>query len=223
MLQDLTEKALQKILVIDDHESVLFGTIQILKRQYPDAEIVTAQNAQESLTQIARIQPDIVVMDLSIPEKPGEIGKTDTGIQLLRDLMKNYRQLNITVQSAHIKTLLRIKPEIDAHQGGFTIADKSLPSQTMLKLVDLASQGFTHTKDIKSTRAEFKPEWLTVLELAFQEGLTDKSIAERMNVSERMVRHYWSKLQDALDVYPEEGRNIRIQTEKRARELGLID
>ena len=49
-----------------------------------------------------------------------------------------------------------------------------------------------------------KPEWLQVLQLAFQESLQDKAIAERMNVGERTVRHYWSKIQDVLDVYPDE-------------------
>jgi hypothetical protein len=38
-----------------------------------------------------------------------------------------------------------------------------------------------------------------------------------------MVRHYWNKVQDALGVYPDEGKNIRIQTQIRAREEGLID
>jgi DNA-binding NarL/FixJ family response regulator len=61
------------------------------------------------------------------------------------------------------------------------------------------------------------------LKLAFQKGLQDKAIADRMNVSERSVRHYWTKIQDALQVYPDEGTNIRIQTEIRAREEGLID
>jgi hypothetical protein len=44
-----------------------------------------------------------------------------------------------------------------------------------------------------------------------------------MCISERMVRHYWSKLQDALNIYPEAGKNIRIQTEIKARSEGLID
>jgi DNA-binding NarL/FixJ family response regulator len=51
---------------------------------------------------------------------------------------------------------------------------------------------------------------MNVLSLAFEKGLQDKYIAEEMYVSERMVRHYWSKLQDALKVYREEGKNIRI-------------
>lgn len=214
-----------KILAIDDHELVLGGTIGVLQRQYADAEMLTAQNARDALEQVARVQPDLVVMDLSIPENPGAIARTDTGIQLLRTLMQNYPTLNLVVQSAHIKTLVRIRPEIDAHKGGFTVADKSLPSQEMLTRVNWALQGLTHTKDIKGMQAglEVKPEWFAVLTLAFGEGLQDKAIAERMCVSERMVRHYWTKLQDVLGIYPEEGKNIRIQTEMRAREEGLID
>lgn len=218
-------QALQKILVIDDHELVLGGTLDVLRRQYPDAKTLTAQTAEIAQTQVINFQPDLVVIDLSIPEKRGVTARTETGIQLLKTLMKNFPTLNIVVQSANVKSLVRIKPDIDAHKGGLTVADKSLSSKDMLTRVDWALQGLTHTKDIKGmqTGLEVKPEWLTVVTLAFQEGLQDKAIAERMRVSERMVRHYWTKVQDALGVYPEDGKNIRIQTEMRAREEGLID
>jgi DNA-binding NarL/FixJ family response regulator len=225
MNQKLQELAVQKFLVIDDHELVLGGTLEVLRRQYPDAEILTAQNAQNAQEQVERFQPDLVVMDLSIPEKPGIPARTDTGIQLLRTLMKNYPTLNLVVQSAHVRTLVRVRPEIDVHKGGFTVADKSLSSKEMLTRVNWTLQGLTHTKDIEGMHSglEVKPEWLIVLTLAFGEGLQDKAIAERMCVSERMVRHYWTKVQDVLGIYPEEGKNIRIQTEMRAREEGLID
>lgn len=225
MGQDLPELAQPKILVIDDHELVLGGTLNVLGRQYPEAEILTAQTAQSAQKQVESSQPDLVVMDLSIPEMPGMTARTDTGIQLLRTLMKNYPTLNLVVQSAHVSSLVRIRLDIDTYKGGFTVADKSLSSKEMLTRVDWALQGLTHTKDIKGmqTGLEVKPEWLTVLTLAFQEGLQDKAIAERMCVSERMVRHYWTKVQDVLGIYPEDGKNIRIQTEMRAREEGLID
>ncbi|BAZ50653.1 response regulator receiver domain protein [Nostoc sp. NIES-4103] len=225
MKQTCTEKALLKILVIDDHESVLAGTANVLQKQYPDAEFIIAVNAKNALHQITTSQPDLVVMDLSIPDHSGMTARPDIGVQLLRTLMKNYPNLNIVVQSANVRTLVRIRPDIDSHKGGFTVADKSLSTQEMLTRVDWALQGLTHTKDIKGIHSvlEVKPEWLRVLTLAFEEGLQDKAIAERMCMSERMVRHYWSKLQDALSVYPEEGKNIRIQTEIRAREEGLID
>lgn len=225
MNQQMLEQEKWKILVIDDHELVIGGTIDILQKHYPNAEIITAQTAQDSLKAMENFSPDVIVMDLSIPEQTGEIARTDVGLQLLKKLMKKYPEINFVVQSAHARTLVRIKQEIDSHKGGFTVADKSLSRQEMLTRVNWALQGLTHTKDIKSIQAglEFKPEWLKVLELAFQEGLQDKAIGDRLNVSERMVRHYWSKLQDALNVYPEEGKNIRIQTEMRAREEGLID
>ena len=36
----------QKFLVVDDHESVLGGTVGVLQQQYPDAEILTSLTAQ---------------------------------------------------------------------------------------------------------------------------------------------------------------------------------
>jgi DNA-binding NarL/FixJ family response regulator len=131
--------------------------------------------------------------------------------------------LNIVVQSANAKSLVRLKPAINAHEGGFTIADKSLPLAEMLTKVDWALKGVVYTPREMRTSLEIKPEWLEVLRLAFQEGLQDKTIAERMKVAERTVRHYWTQVQDALGVYPDTGKNIRIQTEMRAREEGLID
>ena len=212
-----------KILVVDDHESVLDGTVNMLRQQYPEAEILTAQTAESAQKQMENDQPDLAVMDLSIPEKLGEMARTDTGIQLLRTLMERYPTLNIVVQSAHVRSLVRLKPAISTHEGGFTIVDKSLPLKEMLTKVEWALQGVVYTPREMRTGLEVKPEWLELLTLAFQEGLQDKAIAEKMNIAERTVRHYWTKIQDALGVYPEAGKNIRIQTQMRAKEEGLID
>ena len=225
MQQVSSEKPILKFIVIDDHESVLNGTVEILRKNYPSAEFNSATNASYAFEQVISYQPDLVVMDLSIPEKPEMIARVDTGIQLLKVLMENYSHLNLVIQSAHVRTLIRIRPYIDNHKGGFTIVDKSLSSQEMLTRVDWALQGLTHTKDIKGIHSglDVKTEWLKVLNLAFEAGLQDKAIAEKMCISERMVRHYWSKLQDALNIYPEAGKNIRIQTQIKARSEGLID
>ena len=220
-----------KILVVDDHEIVLGGTIDLLQRQYPQAEFLTAQTVEGVHTLLAQHQanlPNLVILDLSLPETPGGTAQAEFGIRLLKAIMRDFPTLNLMVQSTYVKALVRIKPDIDKHGGGFTVTDKSLSSKEMLNRVDWALNGITHTKDIRRGRVlEIKPDWLTVLKLAFYEGLQDRAIAERMNVSERTVRHYWTKIQDLLEVYPEEdkqdGKNIRIQTEIRAREEGLID
>ncbi len=212
-----------KILLVDDHELVLEATVSALQQQYTNAEITPVQNSQMALAAVEHHQPDLVIVDLSMPEALGESAQTRTGIQLLKTLMEQYPRLNIVVQSAHTRSLAQLKAGITAHEGGFTVADKSLPMREMLTKVDWSLQGLIFTPKDMRHRLEIKPEWLEVLRLAFQEGLQDKAIAEQMHVAERTVRHYWTKIQDALEVYPEEGKNIRIQTEIQARSAGLLD
>jgi len=213
----------RKILIVDDQETVIGGTIGPLRQQYPDAEIITAQCGSAGLEAVKKHAPDLVIVDLSMPQDPGGQASSDVGIALLRSLMEFQKDLNIVVHSVDPMPLVRLRPAIDAHEGGFTVVSKTMSIQEMLTRVDWAMQGLNYTPREIRTGVEVKPEWLEVLRLAFVEALTDKAIADYMNVSERTVRNYWSKMQDALSVYPEPGKNIRVQTGKRAREEGLID
>ena len=211
------------ILVVDDHETVVNSTISTLEKHYPQAKILQAQTAQEAQEKIESFQPQLLVMDLSIPSQSGKKGKSEIGIQVLRETMENYPKLNIVVQSANVQTLVRLRPSIVEHEGGFTVADKALSIKEMLTKVDWSLQGLIFTPKEMRNGLEFKEEWLTLLSLAFTEGLKDKEIAQRMSIAQRTVRHYWKNIQDALDVYPQEEENVRIQTGIRAREEGLID
>ena len=213
----------QQFFVVDDHASVLDGTVMALQQTFPAAEITTAQTAQEARDKLGKLRPDVVIVDLSIPESAGETAQTETGIHLLRSLLDAYPDYNFVVQSAYVKALVRIKPSIDAHQGGLTIVDKSESMKEMLTKVDWALKGVVYTPREMRMGLEVKSEWLRVLELAFREGMKDRAIAQEMNIAERTVRHYWTKVQDVLGVYPEEDKSMRIQTELRAREEGLID
>jgi DNA-binding NarL/FixJ family response regulator len=215
------EKNKLKIFIVDDHELILEGTIRVSRERYPEAELLEFRSAQEVLEAITNCQPDAIVMDLSIPKKRGMVAQPETGIALLQDLMKRYPALDIMVQSSYIKALVRLKPEIDHHHGGFTIADKSISEEEMSLRLHWALQGITHTKDLK-IELTIKPEWLAMLELA-AEGLQDRAIAKQMNAHERTIRNYWTKLQDALEIYPQEDRNLRVLTLKKARENGLLD
>lgn len=229
MRQFLSDNASLQIVLVDSYQICLTGTIELLKTQYPNAQIISVQTAKEALYQISNSQPHLMIMDIFIPHDSASIAKTNTGIQFLQNVMQKYPHLNICVQSTYIKRLVEMRQTIDAHKGGFTIADKSLKTPEMLARVDWALQGLTYIKEIKDIYAEFqiKPEILQLITLAFHEGLQDKAIAAHICVSERMVRHYWDKLQAALGIDAEElkhqGKNIRIITKIRAREAGLID
>jgi len=219
----------QKFFIIDSQHLWVDATIKVLRSRYPQAEIITAANAIDFLNQLSIYKPDLVVMDISLAEKHGEIPLVNTGMQLLKKIMLNHPRLNIVVQSAHIKKLVRIKPEIDARIGGFTVADKNLSTAEFLRRVEWSLHELINTKDIPyiNSASQVKPEWLRLLDLAFGEGLQDRIIAKHICVSERMVRHYWERVQDALDMDCDElkhqGKNLRIVTQIRAREVGLID
>lgn len=221
------QSAKQTFLIVDDHEVILTGTLSALKQTYPEAVIITARNAQEALQLVEQARPSLVIADLVMPEMVGETAQVNSGIQLLKTLMDRYPSLNIVVQSAHVRTLVWLKPSIDNHMGGFTIVDKSLPMKELLMMVEWALNERTYTPKEIRNGLQLKPEWFEVLQLAFKQGLQDTAIAKRMNVSERTVQYYWSKIRDVLEVYLDEDekkdKNIRIQTEIRARDLGVLD
>lgn len=213
----------QQFFVVDDHALVQDGTIRSLRQMHSNAEIATAQTAQEARQKLQALQPDVVIVDLSIPESAGETAETETGIKLLREFLEMYPNYNFVVQSAHVNALVRIKPSIDTHQGGFTVVDKKESIQEMLKKVDWSLQGVVYTPREMRLGWEIKPDWLKVLELAFNKGLNDKAIAQEMFKADRTIRHYWTQLYNVLGIYPEAGKSLRIQTQIRAREEGLID
>ncbi|MGC1307661.1 MAG: response regulator transcription factor [Phormidesmis sp.] len=218
-----------RILLVDDHPTTLSGTIVVLRQHYQNIEILVAKTAQEIFSALIEPLIHLVILDLSIPEHNHDSARTETGISALKRIMAQYPTQNLAILSTNIKPLIRIRPEIDSHQGGFTVIDKAQSTQSLLTRVDAALNGFSDTREIKGFQpgTEVKPEWLDVLNLAFQEGLQDKAIAQRLGVQTTTVRHYWTKLYDVLEIYSDEerqdGKNIRTRAEILARQKGLID
>jgi DNA-binding NarL/FixJ family response regulator len=61
-----------KILVVDDHEIVREGIRTLLGRSRPDWDICgEASNAKEALDAVKRLNPDIVIMDITMPVTSG--------------------------------------------------------------------------------------------------------------------------------------------------------
>lgn len=222
MSRGTTNSIKQVFLVIDDHEAILRGTVPALQTAYPVAEVLTAQDIQTAQRQMGLLPPALIVLDLSLPAKPHAPASSEVGLHFLKTLIESKLAPNILVLSTNIQPLIQLKPMINAYEGGFSAMDKALPIREMLRLVDFALRGSIYLPPQIRSRTEFDAKWLEVLTLKFQEGLTDKAIAYRMQVSDRTIRNYWIRLQDALDVFDEPGKELRIQIEMAARKLGLI-
>ena len=60
-----------RILVVDDHPSVRSGLTKFLEHE-PDLDVIgTASNGVEALAAAARLRPDLVLMDVSMPGMDG--------------------------------------------------------------------------------------------------------------------------------------------------------
>lgn len=219
----ITSSAQRRFLVVDDHEAILEGTVPALQTKYPMVEILTAKCQREAEQRVKQHQPEFVVVDLSLPESPNAVSSAEVGIQLLEFLMHTHPAPNIMVLSTNIKPLVRLKPAIHIYEGGFVALDKSLPIREMLKYVELALRGSIYLPTEVRSRPEFDRRWLEVLMLKYQEGLSDKAIAERMGISDRTIRNYWIRIQDALNVYDHPHQDLRIQIQIAARKAGLIN
>ena len=70
---------------------------------------------------------------------------------------------------------------------------------------------------------EFDPQWLELLRLRFEHGYNDRAIAKKMGVTDRTIRNYWVRIQNALNIAKHPDKDIKVLIGLKARKLGLID
>lgn len=127
MAQEASGQIKQSFLVVDDRKAILEGTVPALQAKYPDAEMLTAQDKQNAQRKMDLYQPELVVLDLSIPDQPYSPANPEVGLQFMKILMSSSRAPNILVLSTNVKPLVHLKPIINTYEGGFAAMDKALP------------------------------------------------------------------------------------------------
>ncbi|MBV9888137.1 MAG: response regulator transcription factor [Acidobacteria bacterium] len=83
----------RRIIVVDDHDVVRQGVRLILKSRQDWAVIDEASNGNEAVEKIPRLDPDLAVLDISMPEKDG--------LEVIRDLKALGTATKIVVLSMH--------------------------------------------------------------------------------------------------------------------------
>lgn len=229
-------KTARAFLVVDDHDVVRQCLLPLLAKGYPNADILVAVDCREAVAQIEEHLPDLVIMDVYLPAVLGEMACYKAGMRLLKQIMARPQvaqqpAANILVFGTSVKPLVRLSSDIYHYPAGFTALDKIEPVERILKMVDLALRGSIYLPTevrwqgniVGDSRLNLKPQWLALLTYKFQEGLSDRAIAERMGISTRTVRSYWLRLQDSLGVFDDPEKDLRVQIEQAARQAGLID
>jgi DNA-binding NarL/FixJ family response regulator len=95
-----------KILIVDDHEIVREGIRTLLGRSAPDWDLCgEASNASEALAMVQALNPDLVIMDITMPGTSGlvaaqRISKLSPAPRVLMFTMHDFERLGTEVREA---------------------------------------------------------------------------------------------------------------------------
>lgn len=92
----MTKLSAKKILIVDDHPMTRLGQVETLNRESDLTVCGQAGNAREAMEAVARTKPDLVLMDMSLPDRDG--------LELIKDIQAAQPGLPVLVVSMHEET-----------------------------------------------------------------------------------------------------------------------
>jgi DNA-binding NarL/FixJ family response regulator len=174
-----------KVLIIDDHPVVRLGLRKMLESEEHILVTGSAGSAKEGMQEVQKVQPDVVLMDLRMPE----IGGVEA-IGELRRVAENIRILVLTNYDEDDYIFRALK----AGAMGYLL--KSSPQEEIIRAVEMVHQNQSCIPPNIAKRLteaigheELTHRELQVLKLA-ADGLTNKAIADRLFISAKTARNH---------------------------------
>ncbi|EHI14335.1 hypoxia response regulator transcription factor DosR/DevR [Mycolicibacterium thermoresistibile] len=185
------------VFLVDDHEVVRRGLIDLLDSD-PDLEVVgEAGTVAQAMARIPAAQPDVAVLDVRLPD--------GNGVELCRDLLARMPDLRCLMLTSYTSDQAMLDA-ILAGASGYVVKDiKGMELAQAIKDVgagrSLLDNRAAEALMAKLRGADHQPDPLAglsdqerVLLSLIGEGLTNKQIAARMFLAEKTVKNYVSRL-----------------------------
>jgi DNA-binding NarL/FixJ family response regulator len=198
-------RSVTRILLIDDHPIMRHGLAQLL-RQEEGLEICgEAGSAREGLAAIEKKKPDLVILDLTLPDKHG--------LELVKDIHALHPDLKCLVLSMHDESLYA---ERALRSGARGYIMKEAAADHLVVAVRKILSGGVYVSDHMAARMieqftggrgraggggveSLTDRELEVLGLIGQ-GIATKNIAERLNISARTIEAHRAHIKEKLGI-----------------------
>ncbi|MFV8828202.1 response regulator transcription factor [Alkalihalobacterium sp. APHAB7] len=213
-----------KLLIVDDHIVVRSGLTMLLNGKN-DIEVVgEAAEGDEAIRKAQELKPDVILMDLSMPQGKGGLAATTEIKQLLPDTAILVLTMHdddeylfnaihagasgyILKSSPHEELLAAIQSVSTGNAYLNPIATKRLMSEYMEKL---SNGGNSKTFESLSQREREVLEWIA-------KGYSNKEIAENLIISVKTVETHKSNIMEKLHL------KTRPELVKYALQKGLLN
>jgi two-component system, NarL family, invasion response regulator UvrY len=184
------------ILVVDDHQVVREGLKRILEECEDYRVSAEASNVAEALALLRKRPFDLMLLDISLPER--------TGLELLKMVKKELPKLPVLVLSAYREDHYAVRALKDGADG---YLNKESASESLLAAIRKVTSGGKYLTPALAERIalEFgarddRPLHETLSEREFQilkliaRGTSLKDIAERLHISAKTVTTYRARI-----------------------------
>lgn len=194
-----------RVMLVDDHEVVRQGLRALLQAQ-DDIEVVAEADSGQSAVALAKIhRPDVVVMDVRMPEGSGveacrAIRDDNPGTQVI--MLTSYSDDEALFNSIMAGAAGFVLKQIRGHDLVDAIrtvgrGDSLLDPGVTKRVLERLRKAKFEDKDPKLAR--LSPQEERILEM-IGEGLTNRQIAERVHLSDKTVKNYVSSILQKLEV-----------------------
>jgi DNA-binding NarL/FixJ family response regulator len=205
-------------LLADDHTIVRQGLKLILAAQ-PDFEVVgEAANGREAAELAEKLKPDIVLMDVQMPDL--------NGIEATRRMVAANARIKVLVLSMH-KEALYVREVLKAGARGYILKD-AIDTELLSAMRSVArGDGYISQAVSGTLVADYREQSSNPLDLLstrerevlqlIAEGKTNKEVATRLNLSVYTVDSHRGKIMEKLNLHSA-GELVRF-----AMKNGLVD
>ena len=213
-----------RILLVDDQRLMREGLRTLLEME-PGLHVAgEASQGQEALELYARLQPDVVLMDVRMPIMDG--------VEATRQLMSRWPTCRVIIlttfdddeyvfdglRAGALGYLLKdvsiqeLAEAIRTVMGGGALIEPSVARKVVAEFARMTSSSPKAASNLDEPLSEREIDILRLL----SQGLTNREIAQRLYLAEGTVKNY------VTNILAKIGARDRTQAALRARELGLL-